>query len=94
MPHGMRSMKTTLTILSSIFLLSTLSCYSNAKDHTAKPRPVITNNGEDIIIYPAKKVITMESALKECYRGFRQRKKNYRRGHSCSTQKTGWKIIN
>lgn len=65
MPHGMRSMKTTLTILSSIFLLSTLSCYSNAKDHTAKPRPVITNNGEDIIIYPAKKVITMESAQKE-----------------------------
>ena len=65
MPHGMRSMKTTLTILSSIFLLSTLSCYSTAKDHTAKPRPVITNNGEDIIIYPAKKVITMESALKE-----------------------------
>lgn len=55
MPHGMRSMKTTLTILSSIFLLSTLSCYSNAKDHTAKPRPVITNNGEEIIIYPAKK---------------------------------------
>ncbi|MEG1856124.1 MAG: hypothetical protein RR231_11560, partial [Acinetobacter sp.] len=58
-------MKNSLAALSSIFLLSTISGYSNAKDHTANPRPIISNNGEEIVIYPAKKVITMESAQKE-----------------------------
>lgn len=56
-------MKNTLTTLSSIFLLSIVSGYTNAKDNIANPRPIITNNGEEIVIYPAKKVITMSSDI-------------------------------